>query len=136
MKVKILITDPYLEKRGVYKGDVFNANETSYGKYELGEKLEFSVIAADSCNYEEGSAVVDPDDVIVLKSKRNKQHELMQFFAYEHLPKEKQQYSKPFGILAKMLDENLPENSEKTAALKRLLEAKDCAVRSSFQRKQ
>ena len=59
-------------------------------------------------------------------------HYLMQFFAYEHLPEKMQTISKPFGELAKMINENLPNNPEKTTALRKLLEAKDCAVRSTI----
>ena len=54
---------------------------------------------------------------------------LMQFFAYEHLPADLQIVSKPFGALAARLLE-LPDNPERTVALRKLLEAKDCAVRA------
>ena len=57
---------------------------------------------------------------------------LMQFFAYEHLPAHLQAVSKPFGELAKQIQETLPENPEKTTALRKLLEAKDCAVRATL----
>lgn len=57
-------------------------------------------------------------------------HYLMQFFAYAHLPAHLQEASKPFGELAKTLDDTLPSNPEKTTALRKLLEAKDCAVRA------
>jgi hypothetical protein len=59
-----------------------------------------------------------------------KEHYLMQFFKYEHLPANLQAVSKPFGELAKQMDETLPDNPEKTAGLRKLMEAKDCAVRS------
>jgi hypothetical protein len=55
---------------------------------------------------------------------------LLQFFAYAHLPKHLQQVSAPFGELAAELDRFLPDNCEKSAALRKLLEAKDCAVRA------
>lgn len=54
----------------------------------------------------------------------------MQFFAFEHLPEHLREVSKPFGELAKLVDEALPENPEKSTALRKLLEAKDCAVRA------
>lgn len=57
---------------------------------------------------------------------------LLQFFAYEHLPPHLQVISKPFGELAKTIAETLPENPEKTTALRKLLEAKDCAVRAQL----
>jgi len=55
---------------------------------------------------------------------------LLQFFAYEHLPTHLQEISKPFGLLAQELVKILPENPETTTFLRKLLEAKDCAVRS------
>jgi hypothetical protein len=55
---------------------------------------------------------------------------VMQFFAYEHLPEHLQPVSRPFGKLAQLLSEGLPDNQEKTVALRKLLEAKDAAVRA------
>jgi hypothetical protein len=57
---------------------------------------------------------------------------LMQFFEYAHLPEHLQQISQPFGELAKQIQETLPDNPEKTTALRKLLEAKDCAVRAKL----
>jgi hypothetical protein len=54
----------------------------------------------------------------------------MQFFAYAHLPERLQAISKPFGDLAQTMEDTLPGNPEKTVALRKLLEAKDCAVRA------
>ena len=56
--------------------------------------------------------------------------ELMQFFAYTHLPEHLQKISAPFCILAAALHEMLPDNEERHCAIRKLLEAKDCAVRS------
>ena len=57
---------------------------------------------------------------------------LLKFFAYEHLPEHLQQVSKSFGDLARHLADELPDNAEKTTALRKLLEAKDCAVRATL----
>jgi len=57
---------------------------------------------------------------------------MMQFFAYEHLPSHLQEISKPFGELAKQITETLPANAERTAGLRKLLEAKDCIVRAKL----
>ena len=54
---------------------------------------------------------------------------LMQFFSYEHLKPELQEISKPFGELAEFIM-TLPSNPERTMALRKLVEAKDCAVRA------
>jgi hypothetical protein len=55
---------------------------------------------------------------------------LIQFFSYQHLPEHLQVVSKPFGEMAEALDRSLPDNPEKTTALRKLLESKDCAVRA------
>lgn len=55
---------------------------------------------------------------------------MLQFFAYEHLPLHLQVASKPFGDLARKMADELPRNPERTAGLRKLLEAKDCAVRA------
>lgn len=55
---------------------------------------------------------------------------IMQFFAWGHLPPHLQAVSKPFGELAHKVVEELPRNPERTVALRKLLEAKDAAVRA------
>jgi len=55
---------------------------------------------------------------------------LEQFFEYGHLPPHLQVISKPFGDLAVKIIAELPRNPERTVALRKLLEAKDCAVRA------
>lgn len=57
-------------------------------------------------------------------------HPLLQFFEFEHLPVKLQGVSEPFHTLAHLCAERLPDNAEKTTALRKLLEAKDCAVRA------
>lgn len=57
---------------------------------------------------------------------------ILQFFAYGHLPSSMQAVSKPFAELAQHLADTLPGNPETTAALRKLLEAKDCAVRAAI----
>lgn len=55
---------------------------------------------------------------------------ILQFFAYSHLPPTLQEVSQPFGDLANALVVALPRNPERTVALRKLLEAKDAAVRA------
>lgn len=55
---------------------------------------------------------------------------LLQFFEYGHLPDRLKEISAPFGELANIVVERLPANPERTTALRKLLEAKDCAVRA------
>ena len=55
---------------------------------------------------------------------------MLQFFESSHLPPHLKAVSEPFGTLARSMVETLPANAERTAALRKLLEAKDCAVRA------
>ena len=57
---------------------------------------------------------------------------LLKYFNYEHLPKNLQLVSKPFHDLAhKIVNEiETDDIAEKITALRKLLESKDCAVRS------
>lgn len=59
---------------------------------------------------------------------------ILQFFAYAHLPLALQEVSRPFGDLAHAIVRTLPNNPQRTAALARLLEAKDAAVRAAVWR--
>ena len=54
----------------------------------------------------------------------------MQFFAYDHLPPHLQEISKKCCNLAAWIMAELPANAERTVALRKLLEAKDAAVRA------
>jgi hypothetical protein len=78
--------------------------------------------------------------------------QMLQFFQYGHLPSNLQMISKPFCDLAHaiVLGDNqphsvigtvtfgppLPRNPERTVALRKLLEAKDCAVRALLYRQE
>ena len=57
---------------------------------------------------------------------------IMKFFKYDHLPAHLQELSKPFCDLATWVDQNLPANAETSTSLRKLLEAKDCAVRAKL----
>lgn len=56
----------------------------------------------------------------------------IQFFSYEHLPEQLQKVSKPLYELAHLMEEMLPDGAEKSAGMRKLLEAKDCFVRANI----
>lgn len=58
------------------------------------------------------------------------QEPMLQFFDFTHLPPNLQKVSAPFCGLALAMVDGLPRNPERTVALRKLLEAKDCAVRA------
>lgn len=57
---------------------------------------------------------------------------IMRYFAYAHLPAHLQTVSAPIGDLAAKMDAELPDGAEKSAGLRKLLEAKDCFVRAAL----
>lgn len=57
---------------------------------------------------------------------------LLGYFKYDHLPAELQEISKPFCDLAQAMAEKLPGGAEVAVCLRKLLEAKDCAVRAAL----
>lgn len=56
----------------------------------------------------------------------------MKFFEYKHLPERLQDVSRPIGQLAEQMNKELPDGAEKSAGLRKLLEAKDCFVRAKL----
>lgn len=59
-------------------------------------------------------------------------HELMRWFEAEHLPEELRSVSLGCAELACTIEAELPSCAEKTAGLRKLLEAKDCFVRAKI----
>jgi hypothetical protein len=57
---------------------------------------------------------------------------VLKFFSYGHLPVKLQEVSRPFADLAQQVAERAPDSPETTVALRKLLEAKDCAVRATL----
>ena len=57
---------------------------------------------------------------------------LLKFFKFKHLPENLQHISRPFSIMAYELAYTLPSNAETTITLRKLIEAKDAAVRSAL----
>lgn len=58
--------------------------------------------------------------------------QVYKYFAYEHLPEKLQNVSKPVCLLANDMLNVLPDSPELTVGLRKLLEAKDCFVRSAL----
>lgn len=56
----------------------------------------------------------------------------IKYFKYEHLPERLQEISKPLAELAEYIESVLPDSAEKSAGMRKLLEAKDCFVRAKL----
>jgi len=57
---------------------------------------------------------------------------ILQFFSFAHLPPAMQALSRPFCPLAHPTVATVPRNAERSASLRKLLEAKDAAVRAAI----
>src|SRR5262249_17365582 len=57
---------------------------------------------------------------------------MLKWFAYEHLPTHLSWVSKPFGDFAAWIASGIQPGPERTVALRKLLEAKDAAVRAKL----
>jgi hypothetical protein len=57
---------------------------------------------------------------------------VLQYFEYDHLPERLQEVSRPFYNLADLMRVTLPRSPERTVCFRKLLEAKDCAVRAAI----
>jgi hypothetical protein len=58
---------------------------------------------------------------------------LLRWFEYDHLPPHLQQISRPVSDLAASMVDQLPDGPELSTGLRKLLEAKDCLVRSAIE---
>lgn len=56
----------------------------------------------------------------------------IKYFKYDHLPIALREVAQPCGDLANLMEENLPDGPEKSAGMRKLLEAKDCFVRAKL----
>ena len=61
------------------------------------------------------------------------QEPILQFFQFSHLPENLKDISRQFANVANWVVEKLPRNAERSVALRKLLEAKDAAVRAALQ---
>lgn len=59
------------------------------------------------------------------------QENILQFFEYKHLPEDLQNVSAVLSKVAHDMVDELPRCAERTAGLRKLLEAKDCFVRAA-----
>ena len=57
----------------------------------------------------------------------------IKYFSYEHLPPALQDIAKPIVELAMLMEITLPNGAEKSAGMRKLLEAKDCFVRTKVE---
>lgn len=86
---------------------------------------------------ETGSVLIEPTEDLppTLNDQLNelaKHNPIVKYFRHAHLPPSLQMYSLPWAELAVWVCANIPQNAERTVALRKLLEGKDAAVRAAL----
>lgn len=71
-------------------------------------------------------------DLAILRSQQLDAEPMLRWFEYSHLPEHLQGISILFHVLAHELVARAHRNAERTVALRKLLEAKDAAVRAAL----
>lgn len=116
-----------------HEAEVRVLDNTSTGKrlasahpLKVGEEFQVNIWGTRSIEVCEVSRYAGISDV----EKLAEVEPIMQFFAYEHLPPHLQIVSMTFAQAAAFVVDTLPRNDERSVALRKLLEAKDAAVRA------
>lgn len=74
----------------------------------------------------------DIDGVDFVKLAEHTGDAILKYFRYAHLPPALQPVSRSFAVLAFTTVRDVPRSAERTAGLRKLLEAKDCIVRAAL----
>ena len=99
-----------------------------------GDRLSYTPPAAPNPNFvttNPGAAAIHPSPDEFTEAELAADP-ILRFFHYKHLPPVLREVSAPFCQQARGMIDKLPRNAERTVALRKLLEAKDCAVRASL----
>lgn len=126
-----------------------NAIEQAFSAFEatgVTDTADFrSMLKTDEMSGEMTSERVDGGETVIVRKVSSGIHpapvefsaeeisadNILRFFHYSHLPEKLQERSRPFCELARRIIDTTPRNPERTVALRKLLEAKDAAVRAA-----
>lgn len=139
--INYLITNIDIEDTEILLSNRFNDAYDRFGTLNYSELNGFSFnLILDHFNKEMIKSLHYDFTEKDLNKLRNQQERIekeengiLKHFNYIHLPEKLQKISKPICELAKEMDEKLPDGAEKQAGLRKLLEAKDCFVRSNLE---
>ena len=74
----------------------------------------------------------ESDEAQANRDKALRENDILRFFEYAHLPERLAAISKPFCEIAWHVALTTRGGAERSACLRKLLEAKDCAVRATL----
>jgi len=90
----------------------------------------YSEISADEIDVDVREFTISDDDYY--SETGTKVSPIVKFFESDHLSSELTPIARDFERFAKAIDAQLPSTAEKSAGLRKLLEAKDCAIRAAL----
>lgn len=70
---------------------------------------------------------------LILPSDFGTGERMMKWLSYEHLPPEVQEIVQTYHNVGMFICHTIPAGPERTVALRKLVESKDCAVRASIE---
>jgi hypothetical protein len=117
----ILFANPAYTPLGV-EGDLFRRYFPHPGDYYVVYEDGYASISPQAA-FETGYTEIEP-------VAANRKERMLKLFAYDHLRADLLEVSRPFAELAELLVLTVPAGPERTVALRKLLEAKDAAVRA------
>jgi hypothetical protein len=115
----VVVNEAYVAKHGPQIGGYYVRYEDNYQSYSPASAFEKA--------YRESSVHPAPQR---FTEEQIKTDDILRFFHYAHLPPHLAEVSRPFCDLAEHIVETCPRTPERTVALRKLLEAKDAAVRT------
>jgi len=116
-------------------GAYFSPGRAPWYRHESGHETAVGVACGDHrCGCDAPIFVADENFWANLNRLKGefRMNRLMRFFKSGHLPDDLQAVSARCADLAEAMDQRLAESAEKTAGLRKLLEAKDCFVRAAL----
>lgn len=117
------------------KGEVTNEDEFELHEWEMQIRKAIDINGIVERNNSPVDKLPPEEDVAMFPAKKVEpvdRNPIMEFFEYEHLPEALQKVSLEICQVAEHLHDTLPDGPEKSAGLRKLLEAKDCFVRAAF----
>lgn len=76
---------------------------------------------------------MNDDEATEARLREHYDCEILKFFAFTHLREPLRNVSRPIAHLALAIVDTIPKSAERTAGLRKLLEAKDCFVRAALE---
>ena len=128
------------DRDGALMGEAFGATkrevfDTLMERHPDSEEIRIKTIHA-AAQISDATQLLQQESRGGLPGSPLKAERMWAYFAFAHLPQPLQDVSRPFCDLAQQIIMTQPPTPERTVCLRKLLEAKDCAVRNMLGQKE